>query len=333
MIEKSGKWPPVSIIEIERFALHDGPGIRTVVFFQGCPLHCPWCSNPESQKRGTRLMHLKKRCVTCKQCINTCPDRLISFRDDKLIFNREACTACKTCARTCPQDAIRFSGEKADIPYIMEIIKRDKEYYANSGGGVTFSGGEAFMQHEALIELVNRCKEEGIHTAVETSGQTGIENITEAYPLIDLFLYDIKHSDKDILKKVTGANLDTILANLDYMAGRDLNKIIIRIPVIPGFNFYTEEIASVFELALQRQIKEVHLLPFHTLGKDKYEQLGLSYPFSHTKMLTKEDLFPLKKMGERMGLHIPLNSVNPFRSSSGFGVGCVHPGISSETNP
>ncbi|MDR1624799.1 MAG: glycyl-radical enzyme activating protein [Tannerellaceae bacterium] len=311
MTDKSGRLPFVSIIEIERFAIHDGPGIRTVVFFQGCPLHCPWCSNPESQKRGTRLMHLEKRCVTCKQCINSCPNGLISFRDDKLVFKREACTACKTCARACPREAIRFSGEKAEIPYIMEIIKRDKEYYANSGGGVTFSGGEAFMQHRALTELLTRCKEEGIHTAVETSGQTRLENITEAYPLIDLLLYDIKHANKDVLHKVTGASLDTILANLDYAAGRDPNKIIIRIPVIPGFNFYTEEIASVFELARQRQIKEVHLLPFHTLGKDKYGQLGLSYTFPHNKMLTKEDLFPLQQMGESMGLHIPLN---PFRS-------------------
>jgi pyruvate formate lyase activating enzyme len=307
MIEKSGKRPAVSIIEIERFAIHDGPGIRTVVFFQGCPLHCPWCANPESQKRGTHLMHLKKRCVTCKQCINACPNRLISFRDDQLIFNREACIACKTCARICPQDAIRFSGEEAAIPSIMEIIKRDKDYYANSGGGVTFSGGEAFMQPEALIELLTRCKEEGIRTAVETSGQTGIEHIAEAYPLTDLFLYDVKHSDKDVLKKVTGANLDTILANLDYLAERDLNKVIIRIPVIPGFNFSTEEMAAVFKLAQQRRIKEVHLLPFHTLGKDKYEQLGLSDPFPPDKMLTKEALLPLKKMGERMGLHIPLS--------------------------
>jgi pyruvate formate lyase activating enzyme len=129
----------------------------------------------------------------------------------------------------------------------------------------------------------------------------------EAYPLIDLFLYDIKHANKDILKRITGANLDTILANLDYLAARDLNKVIIRIPLIPGFNFYREEIASIFELALQRQIKEVHLLPFHTLGIDKYEQLGLRYSFPPTNMLTKEDVFPLKEMGERMGLRIPLN--------------------------
>ena len=227
----------LSIMEIERFAVHDGPGIRTVVFLQGCPLHCPWCSNPESQKRKPHLLHVKNKCIGCGRCEAICPRGNIAIQDHFPVFNRQACVACKACERICPQNAIKFVGESITSSEIMEILLRDRDYYLNSGGGVTFSGGEAFTQFEGLMDLLIQCKNEKLHTSVETCGQVNLDKIKQALPLIDLFLFDIKHTDKDLLQKETGANLDTILTNLRYISSKSANKVTIRVPVIPGFNF------------------------------------------------------------------------------------------------
>lgn len=311
MMDKERAERKVSILEIERFAIHDGPGIRTLVFLQGCPLHCSWCSNPESQQIRPHLLYLRNKCVGCGACVNACPHQAITYSQHLPVFNRERCHVCQSCANVCLQNAIRFAGEKVSIAYIMDMIRRDKVYYSQSGGGVTFSGGEAFVQFNGLTDLLSACREEGIHTAVETCGQVEPGKIREAFPLIDLFLFDIKHLDKTLLKKETGANLDAILENLSYIAACNSQKVIIRTPVIPGFNFNENEILfgktairPIFELALRLKIKNVHLLPYHTLGKDKYEQMGLVYPFAYDHILSKEALVPLKDTGEKMGLSV-----------------------------
>ena len=154
------------------------------------------------------------------------------------------------------------------------------------------------------MDLLIQCKNEKLHTSVETCGQVNLDNIKQALPLIDLFLFDIKHTDKDLLQKETGANLDTILTNLRYISSKSANKVTIRVPVIPGFNFNENTLREIFMLAKENRIKCVHLLPYHTLGKDKYEQLGLTYPYPCEQMLAKEELFPFKEMGEKMGLEI-----------------------------
>lgn len=304
MMDKTDEDRMVSIMEIERFALHDGPGIRTLVFLQGCPLRCSWCSNPESQKIQTHLLYLQNRCVGCGECLSSCPNQAITFRDNHPVFHRERCVTCQSCGGACLQNAIRFVGEKVPISHIMDIIRRDKAYYAHSGGGVTFSGGEAFVQFKGLIDLLSACKEEGIHTAVETCGQVEPPKIRQTFPLIDLFLFDIKHLDKTLLEKETGAHLGMILENLSYIAAYDPQKVIIRIPVVPGFNFSEKDITAIFELAIEKGIKNVHLLPYHTLGKDKYEQMGLTYLFTYHKLLSKEALAHLKAIGEKMGLSV-----------------------------
>lgn len=294
----------VSIMEIERFAIHDGPGIRTLVFLQGCPLRCSWCSNPESQKIQTHLLYLHNKCVGCGACFSACPNKAITFGNNRPVFHREQCQTCRSCARACLQNAIRFVGERVSITHIMDIIRQDKLYYTNSGGGVTISGGEPFVQFNGLIQLLSACGQEGIHTAIETTGQADPEKIRRAFPLTNLFLFDIKHLDKTLLEKETGAHLDTILDNLSYIAALNPQKVIIRIPVIPGFNFSEKDIKPIFNLALQKGIKNIHLLPYHTLGKDKYEQMGLPYPFTHNNILPKEALIPLKEAGEGMGLSV-----------------------------
>jgi pyruvate formate lyase activating enzyme len=256
------KGKKVSIMEIERFAIHDGPGIRTVVFLQGCPLRCPWCSNPESQEIRAHLLYIVNHCTGCGKCYQACPNGAISF-DGHPVFDREKCVLCTACADACPHHAIKTVGKSVAVSDILDIVQRDKDYYDNSGGGVTFSGGEPFVQFDGLMELLTGCKKVGIHTAIETCGQVAPAKIKQAFPLVDLFLFDIKHTDKDILKATTGADTNLVLDNLRFIATNNRDKVIIRIPVIPGFNNNLKDIERIFHLALQLEVKRIDLLPYH----------------------------------------------------------------------
>lgn len=292
----------VSVLEIERFAVHDGPGIRTVVFLQGCPLHCPWCANPESQSLKSQLRYLKKKCIQCGRCIASCPSGNIVFVDGFPIFRSSNCVSCGICVDACPQNAVRFSSLSFTVSQVLETVLRDKDYYDNSGGGVTFSGGEAFLQFDGLMEMLMLSKSHNIHTAVETCGHVTPDRIRKALPWVDLFLFDIKHADPAILKSVIGADFRIIETNLRFIATNAPHKIIARVPVISGFNFNNSDMKDIFNLLLDLGIKQVHLLPYHTLGMDKYIQLGLSYPYPYTKMLTMEDLRSAYDMAKSMGL-------------------------------
>ncbi|MDR1919660.1 MAG: glycyl-radical enzyme activating protein [Tannerellaceae bacterium] len=296
----------LSVMEIERFAIHDGPGIRTLVFLQGCPLHCPWCSNPESQQIKTWLLHLNSACIGCGMCSRVCALGNISFETNSPVFNRSACVACGACANVCLQHAIKYVGKKLSVTDVMDIVMRDKDYYLNSGGGISLSGGEAFVQFEGLMSLLRACRKEGLHCAVETSGQVHIEKMKAAFPLIDLFLFDVKHANKVLLKETTGADADLILSNLSFLAKRNPEKVKIRIPVIPGFNANEKDIKDIYYIALKNKITHIHLLPYHTLGKDKYKQLGLTYRFPSHAMLAEESLAPFKKMGESLSLQVEI---------------------------
>lgn len=306
MMIRTDKMNKVSIMEIERFAIHDGPGIRTTIFLQGCPLHCPWCANPESQVIGTHLMYDRKKCVGCGMCYSVCEDSAITFQDGRPVFHRENCTGCRKCSEVCVQNAIKISGEKKTVKEIIDVVLRDKDYYDNSGGGVTVSGGEPFVQFEGLTEIFKQCKEYNLHTAVETCGQVSRSKISTIFPLIDLFLFDVKHINKEKLKETTGGDLDLILGNLRYIAHLDPSRVIIRVPVLPGFNYEKDVICDIYYLALECGIKTVHLLPYHTLGKNKYYQLGREYTFACDSILNKTDLIPLKELGESMGLNIKI---------------------------
>jgi pyruvate formate lyase activating enzyme len=237
-----------------------------------------------------------------------CRQQAISFEANHPVFNRQKCVLCKECASVCLQNAIKFAGETISVSGIMNVIRRDKDYYMHSGGGVTFSGGEAFYQFDGLMALLTSCKEEGIHTAIETCGQVLPDNLKEAYPLTDLFLFDVKHSRRALLKKETGADLDVVLANLAYLAERDPEKVVVRIPVLPGFNFNKKDIRQIFNLARQCSLKNIHLLPYHALGKSKYEQMGLPYTFPCDSSLPEKALIPLKEMGEKMQLKVEIGS-------------------------
>lgn len=296
----------LSIMEIERFAIHDGPGIRTIVFLQGCPLHCPWCSNPESQQIKTHLMHLKNRCAGCGECVKVCPEQAITIENGKARIDRSICTLCKVCENRCLPGAIKFIGKKYTASQIMEVLLKDNDYYQESGGGITFSGGEAFVQFKGLMKLLKLCKSAGLHTAVETCGQVELSKIKKSFSFIDLFIFDIKHTDSQLLKFETGADWSNVLTNLDYISEKDSSKVILRVPVLPGFNYTGNFFMQIFDLALNRNIKTVHLLPYHTLGKNKYEQLNIPYTFLCNDMIKKEELLSYKLKGELLGLTIQI---------------------------
>lgn len=295
-----------SVMEIERFAIHDGPGIRTLVFLQGCPLHCIWCANPESQTIGRHLLYDKRKCVGCGACAKNCSHQAISCVQDHPVFHREACAHCGKCMDACLQEAIRFSGKLMSVGEILEVVMRDKDYYRNSGGGITISGGEPFVQYEALMVLLEGSREMGLHTAVETCGHVPFDRVQKAEPLLDAFLFDLKHISPEKFREYTGGDLAVILQNLEYVASAAPQKITIRVPVIPGFNADEDTLNGILEKAARLGVKTVHLLPYHTMGMVKYEQLDKPYLLPCTTSMRKEELDDYRKVGEEIGVNVQI---------------------------
>lgn len=298
----------LKIFDIQRFSIHDGPGIRTTVFFNGCPLHCPWCSNPESQRGRTELMHFARKCTHCGRCFRACPNGAIRFSPEEgPLIDRSKCIRCGTCAKACLSDAMRMSGKEVSVQDVMKVVRRDNHYYQKSGGGMTASGGEPFLQPEGLAALLKSAKEEGITTAVETTGNVPAGAFEKAAGLVDTYLFDLKHSDPERLHKVTGGNLSLILDNLRRALKEKESQVIIRVPVIPGFNFDPESLKGIYQLALAQGAHQVDLLAYHVLGRSKYTQLGLSYRQEGEKGLDKKELVPYAQIGLQMGLDVTIN--------------------------
>lgn len=295
----------INICNIERFATHDGPGIRTVVFFQGCPLRCPWCANPESQIIQAHLLYDHKKCVGCQVCEQHCPTKAIQFTDHRFTWDRSLCIHCKACEQACLHHAIGFAGEQRSIDDIMEEIRKDKDYYRSSHGGVTISGGEAFMQFPQLMELLKKLKEEDLHVTIETCGQFPSEYLEQAYPYIDLFYFDIKHVDDDIYRSTVKGNRKQVQRNMEYLTRKDPDKIVFRVPVIPGFNYDDKTLNAIIDLAKQHHVKEVHFLPYHTLGKVKYEKMLQDYTWSPT-MMKEEELEKYKPYALSQGITLKI---------------------------
>jgi len=250
-----------TIFDIERNSFVDGPGIRTTVFFKGCNLKCAWCHNPESQSPKSQMMFYRDKCIGCGKCSEVCP-------------TKENCTLCGKCTIYCPVDARRVCGKEYTADEVLSEIIKDKAFYDNSGGGVTFSGGECMLQVEFLIELLKKCKENGIHTAIDTAGHVPFESFKKVLPFTDLFLYDIKLFDSEKHQKYVGAKNDLILENYKKLIENGAN-VIVRIPVIEGVNDNIEEMKNIknfFEKVGFPQ--KVELLPYHAMGENKYSAIG-----------------------------------------------------------
>ncbi len=292
----------IKVTNIERFATHDGPGIRTAVFLKGCPLYCPWCANPETQTLHPELLYTKRKCTGCHMCENNCPSKAIHFDQQGVFhYDRTLCTNCRECERNCLYDAIEFQGNDMELAAIMKEVLKDKDYYDNSGGGITISGGEPFVQLDGLISILEASKEKGLDTAVETTGNYSLESLKRAEPYIDHYLYDFKHLDDQVLKEFTGGNGPLIKANLNYLLEHNAQKVFVRMPIIPGFNYEEELIKNTLDYLKQLGAERVNLLPYHTLGKEKYERMGKTYELSGT-MLREEDLEEFHQYALGLGL-------------------------------
>lgn len=293
------------VMEIERFAIHDGPGIRSVVFMQGCPLHCPWCANPESQTPGPKILYDKNKCVRCHTCLKNCPEHLITFDGHRMQFERNKCTGCRICQNYCPAKAINIIGKQYSISEIFDVLKRDRVYYEESNGGITFSGGEPFYQKENLIKMLVMAKKEyHFHTAIETCGATDYRWIEEGEPYIDCFLFDVKYVDPVKLSNIVRGDGERILANFRRLAESHGDKMTARVPCIPGYNYL--EIRNIIDFIAESKVSRVNLLPYHTLGIGKYDNLDRSYELKGIPSMKASELNEICEYGRKLGLSITI---------------------------
>lgn len=290
------------VTEIERSAIHDGPGLRTVVFLQGCPLHCFWCCNPETQPPRPVLLRDGKRCVGCGACAAACPQRAIRICEGRAVADRTACKGCGVCAEVCPMGAGELSGRAQTVAEILEVVCRDRAYYEATGGGLTLSGGEPLGQENAVF-LLRAAGEAGISTWVETTAFVPWPVLERAAAVTDGFYVDYKHPDADALRRGTGAELSVIEQNLRRLAAMGA-ELTLRTPVIPGFNAQRDVLKSCFAFSLSLGLKRHVLLPYHSLGRDKYGKLDLSYPMGDAPNMQPTELSDAVELGNAMGLEI-----------------------------
>lgn len=264
------------IFDIQRFCIHDGPGIRTTVFLKGCPLHCTWCHNPESISPKPLLSYLPAKCLACGECFPRCPEgALAKVRDGKAAIDRMRCTVCGDCADVCDAKALEMVGREESPERVMEIVLRDRDYYRESGGGMTLSGGEPLYQPEFAEALLREARRHGLHCAVETSGYAEWAVFERIRPLVDLFLYDCKESDPQLHEAFTGKDNALIRANLRRLHDAGA-AILLRCPMIPEYNARREHLDGIAALARDLpKLKGVELLPYHRLGRPKLNRFGL----------------------------------------------------------
>jgi pyruvate formate lyase activating enzyme len=307
--------------DIQGFSVQDGPGIRTTVFLKGCPLRCPWCHSPESQEFSTELNWLEIKCLgleLCGHCLNVCPNGAITpgqFKETGLgdriqlpAIERSRCDNCGECADVCKAKALYLCGIDYSVDEIMERLAGDIPFFENSGGGVTISGGECLCQPRFTLELLKRCRERGIHTAVDTSGCVDFRHIEEILPYTDLFLYDLKCMDSALHKRVIGVPNELILENARKIAVAG-GKFQIRIPVIPVFNESVESFQKYgsFCLELGTSVELIQLLPYHPMGVAKYARLQRDTPMAVAEPPSERLMEDRRKMLENLGFRVAIH--------------------------
>lgn len=283
------------IFNIQKFSIHDGPGIRTTIFFKGCPLKCAWCSNPESQLEKVQILYDKNKCSHCLTCINTCKQHAISLVDNQIKIDFDKCVGCLQCVSSCFNNALSHEGKYQEIDEIVDICLQDQDFYEESGGGVTISGGEGMAQPKFLKELVTKLKKHNLHVAIETTGYIQSDIFKELAVMFDLLLFDVKHYDTNKHYEGTKVHNELIIDNLTWAIDHGLT-VLPRIPVIPDFNNSLNDAINLSELLIKVKAKKVQLLPFHQFGEKKYELLQKEYALKNKKALYPEDLKAYQKI-------------------------------------
>jgi len=276
------------VFDIQRFSLFDGPGIRTAVFLKGCPLDCLWCHNPESKSGCPEILYASEKCVLCGQCQAACPQRCHRVDPAAHLLDRQACTQCGLCAKACPFGALSIIGRRTTVAQALEEALRDRAFYAASGGGVTLSGGEPLSQPAFSLAFLREAKALGLHTCVETSGFAPFDRLDALAGHTDLFLYDWKESDSVRHRRWTGAPNERIRENLLLLDRRGA-QIVLRCPVVPGYNDTQAHFAGIAGLAGQlRGIRKIQIMAYHAMGGCKHERLGRANPLPSLPTTARE---------------------------------------------
>ena len=290
------------VFNIDRMTVHNGPGLRTVVYLKGCPLRCLWCSTPESQKPHPEIAIYPDRCNHCGECVPVCPLHAIKLTKETISINRAQCDNCGKCAEVCYPEALKLLGQAMTVEKLLEEVKKDKVFYKHSGGGVTISGGEPLLVPEFLKRFLKACREEGINTGIDTCGHVPWENIEQVLPYTNFFLWDIKHMDPEKHREFTGVTNELILSNARAISKAGI-PLYIRIPVIPGYTDSDHNIKAICKFALElHSVVRVDLLFVHHLGKARYDSLNRVYPIADVPTIPNDELQRMKLLVESYGL-------------------------------
>jgi pyruvate formate lyase activating enzyme len=294
------------VFDIKKYAIHDGPGIRTTVFFKGCPLQCRWCHNPESWKNHAEHALRKGRCIECGRCAEVCPNQAISFIDNLPVTDIDKCNFCGRCVDACVNSAREIIGRRMSVSEVMAEVERDIIFYDQSGGGVTFSGGEPLIQPDFLFALLNQCNERQIHTVVDTSCYAEPEIVERIGEKTDMFLCDLKHMDSEIHERYTGVKNDLILDNIRRLSQTD-KDIVIRVPVVPGFNDERANIEATGEFAASLQgVSRIDILPFNRGGKEKSARLTVGFEPMQIEPPDEEEMNSIAKILSEYGFEVKI---------------------------
>lgn len=298
------------VFDIQHYAIHDGPGIRTLVFMKGCPLCCRWCDNPESQRKLPEIVEFRNKCIGCGECFKVCSVRALN-RDKGWHIKRDVCNNCGKCTEVCLTGARTMVGKVVTVSEVMKEVRKDMAFYSASGGGVTLTGGEPVTQLDFSLQLLKACREDRIHTAIETCGYTEWTELEVLLPHTDMILFDLKEMDPMKHQNFTGVSNEKILENIEKLSRRRC-AMIIRIPLVRGYNDDVENIhsAALFSKNLPYP-PEVELLPYHELGMNKYKALGRKCSFKSVRPLTRDEIDKIRLIFERYGTPVKVHGYDP----------------------
>ena len=289
------------LMDVKRFAVHDGPGIRTTLFLKGCSLKCIWCHNPEGIPAKPQLAYYEHKCICCGECVKVCPVQAHSVGQIGHVFDRTKCIGCGKCEQVCLGEALKHYGRKVSVEEAVQIAMEDADFYGTEGG-VTISGGEPLLQVDFVVEFLSAMKKKGIHTAVDTCGNVPQEAYESILPYTDMFLYDIKHITPDGHRKLTGKTNERILSNIRFLADHE-TRIEVRIPLVPGCNDDLETLNGMAAFLAELRIERVKILPYHSLARSKYRALGMEDTMPDVESPSDERLHEVAELFKAKGVN------------------------------